>query len=80
MNTNNSKNLNQFLNYDLLIISDCLTNSRFIQNYNLDIPLFIIYFKQSNFHSDIKSSYLVYNSNTTYLTVLEKISEFTKNP
>lgn len=80
MNTNIQKSLHQFSNYDLLIICDCLINSKFFHNYSLDIPFFIIYFKQINYNPLTTYQNLLYNRNISYLTILEKISEFAKNP
>ncbi len=80
MNTNIQNNLNQFQNYDLLIISDCLLNSNFIQNYVLEVPLLLLFFKQMSNDQRTKNQYLIYNSDTTYLTILNKICEFSKNP
>lgn len=51
-----------------------------MQKFNLDIPMLKFYLRQSNFDSNNIGQYLVYNSSTTYLTVLEKIYEFCLNP
>ena len=74
------KNLNQFENYDLLIICDCLINKRFLQNFKLDIPSFNFYFKKNNFDNTLTGEYLILNSSTTYITIIDKISDFCKNP